>query len=81
MNDELESKIREVFENVFPEVKNNFDWDREQSSYENWDSFSHVSLISALEDKLAVSFETDEIIKINSAKSVLELIKKKKNVN
>lgn len=79
MSDELENKIREVFENIFPEVKGNFDWNQEQSNYENWDSFSHLNLISALEDKFAVSFETDEIIKINSAKSILDLIKKKKN--
>lgn len=76
-----EEKIKEIFIKIFPETENDFDLNREQSDYENWDSFSHVNLISEIEDQFNIQLETDEIISISSAKSALELIKKKKNDN
>ncbi len=76
-----EDKIKEIFVKIFPETENDFDLNREQSDYENWDSFSHVNLTSEIEDQFNIQFETDEIISISSAKSALELIKKKKNDN
>jgi acyl carrier protein len=76
-----EDKIKEVFIKIFPEIVDDFNLDRDQSDYENWDSFAHVNLISEIEDQFDVQLDTDEIISISSAKTALELIKKKKNDN
>ena len=76
-----EDKIKEIFIKIFPEIVDDFDLNREQADYENWDSFTHVNLVSEIEDQFNVELETDEIISISSATSVLELIKKKNNVN
>lgn len=76
-----EDKIKEIFIKIFPETKDDFDINRDQSDYENWDSFTHVNLISELESQFDVQLETDEIISISSAKTALELINKKKNDN
>lgn len=76
-----EEKIKEIFIKIFPETKDDFDIDREQSDYENWDSFTHVNLISELESQFDIQLETDEIISISSAKTALDLITKKKNDN
>ena len=76
-----EVKLKDIFVKIFPEIENDYDLNREQSDYENWDSFSHVNLISEIEDQFNIQLETDEIISISSAKSALELIKKKKNDN
>ena len=76
-----EEKIKEVFVKIFPEIRDDYDVNREQSEYENWDSFTHVNLISEIEEKFDIQLETDEIISISSAKTALELIKKKKNDN
>lgn len=76
-----EEKIKEVFVKIFPEITDDYDIDREQPEYENWDSFTHVNLISEIEDHFDIQLETDEIISISSAKTALELIKKKKNDN
>ena len=73
-----EDKIKEIFVKIFPEIVDDFDLNREQEDYENWDSFAHVNLVSEIEDQFNVELETDEIISISSAKSALELIKKKK---
>ena len=76
-----EDKIKEIFVKIFPEIVDDFDLNRDQSDYENWDSFTHVNLVSEIEDQFNVELETDEIISISSATSVLELIKKKNNDN
>jgi len=76
-----EDKIKEVFIKIFPEIVDDFNLARDQSDYENWDSFTHINLISEIEDQFDVQLDTDEIISISSAKTALELIKKKKNDN
>ena len=76
-----EDKIKEIFIKIFPEIADNFDFNRQQSDYENWDSFTHVNLVSEIENQFNIELETDEIISISSATSVLELIKKKNNDN
>ena len=76
-----EEKIKEIFIKIFPEIIDDFDLNREQADYENWDSFTHVNLVSEIEDQFSIELETDEIISISSAKSVLELINKKNNDN
>ena len=76
-----EDKIKEIFVKIFPEIVDDFDLNRDQSDYENWDSFRHVNLVSEIEDQFSIELETDEIISISSAKSVLELINKKNNDN
>jgi len=76
-----EEKIKEIFVKIFPEISTDFDLNRDQSDYENWDSFTHVNLVSEIEDQFSIELETDEIISISSAKSVLELINKKNNDN
>ena len=76
-----EDKIKEIFVKIFPEIVDDFDLNREQVDYENWDSFTHVNLVSEIEDQFSIELETDEIISISSARSVLELINKKNNDN
>ena len=76
-----EDKIKEIFVKIFPETKDDFGINREQSDYENWDSFTHVNLVSELESQFDIQLETDEIISISSAKTALDLITKKKNDN
>ena len=42
-----------------------------------WDSLGHMKIISAIEEKLAISFEIDEIVGINTVKKLIDLTKKK----
>lgn len=43
---------------------------------ENWDSMSHLSLITELEDAFDVMFETEDIIHYGSYLNGLEILKK-----
>ena len=42
-----------------------------------WDSLGHMKIISAIENKLKISFEIDEIVGVNTIKKLIELTKKK----
>ena len=45
---------------------------------DEWDSIGHMSLISALEEKFSVTFETDDIISFDCYKRGIEILKKYK---
>ena len=44
-----------------------------------WDSLGHMKIISAIEEKLKISFEIDEIVGVNTVKKLIEMTKKKLN--
>lgn len=43
----------------------------------SWDSVTHINLVSELENFFSIEFDTKEIIKFNSYKKGLEILKKK----
>ena len=48
----------------------------EYNSIPEWDSIGHISLISALEEKYDISFETDDVIDFSSFKKGIEILNK-----
>jgi len=50
--------------------------DLKYNTIEKWDSIGHMSLISDLEDKFKITFETDDIIDFSSYKKGKEILKK-----
>lgn len=45
---------------------------------DEWDSIGHMSLISNLEEKFKISFETDDIVDFSSYSKGIEILKKYK---
>ncbi len=45
---------------------------------QEWDSIGHMTLISALEEKFKISFETDDVIDFSSFSKGIEILKKYK---
>ena len=48
----------------------------EYNKIEQWDSIGHMSLISDLEDKFKITFETDDVVDFSSYKKGKEILKK-----
>jgi len=70
--------VKKIFFETFPLLtESDFDWEKLQNNYEDWDSFAQLNLITLTEAKFEINFSDDEIISINSAKSLLEIIKSK----
>ena len=74
-NEKIKNDVKDIFFEVFPKLsENEFEWEKEQKDYENWDSFAQLNIITFAESKFDVSFSLDESIEIKSANDLLECI-------
>lgn len=77
---EIETGVKEIFEQQFPEIANKeFDFEKKQDQFEDWDSFSHMELVSKIEDRFGVSLDVNEVVELDSPKKFFEIIDKKIN--
>ena len=74
---EVTERVKGVFGKVFPETAGTFDPEKEQRSFENWDSFAHLELVSALESEFGVTFSLQDVATIDRPRGFIELIAKK----
>ena len=75
-NNNLEDDIKAIFLDTFPNMKENeFDLDKKQEEYENWDSFAHLNLITMAESKFGINLSIDDATSIISARNLLDRIK------
>ena len=75
-NNNLEDDIKAIFLDTFPDMKENeFDLDKKQEEYENWDSFAHLNLITMAESKFGINLSIDDATSIISARNLLDRIK------
>jgi len=72
---QAEQRLKEIFLKVFDNLKSEeFDINKRQADYENWDSFTHMQLISEVEGQFNVSLTVDEVTQIQSPKDILDII-------
>ena len=72
----LEDDIKAIFLDTFPDMKENeFDLDKKQEEYENWDSFAHLNLITMAESKFGINLSIDDATSIISARNLLDRVK------
>lgn len=72
----MENKYKEAFKTA---LSLGDDVEIEKLKYNEipeWDSIGHMTLISELEDKFGVSFETDDIVNFSSYKVGKEILNK-----
>ena len=75
-NNNLEDNIKTIFLDTFPNMKENeFDLDKRQEEYENWDSFAHLNLITMAESKFGINLLMDDATSIISARNLLDRVK------
>tara|TARA_B100001765_G_C19231783_1_gene218478 strand:+ start:244 stop:489 length:246 start_codon:yes stop_codon:yes gene_type:complete len=75
----IEQKIKEIFLTVFPDEDSSIlTMNKQQSEFENWDSFAHLRLVSEIEKQFDLRLDIDEVMNINSPNDFLNLVNKKK---
>ena len=58
-----------IFLDTFPDIqKEDFNLDKKQVDYDNWDSFAHLNLITMTESKFSITISIDETTSITSTK-------------
>ena len=79
MLDHIDDEIKKIFFEVFPDLsESNFDWKKKQNDYNDWDSFSQLSLITMVESKFSISITDDESITIRSAEDMQKTVNRHK---
>ncbi|MBU1975759.1 MAG: acyl carrier protein [Nanoarchaeota archaeon] len=77
--DEVTKEVVEIFKKTFPELKDaELDLDKNQESFENWDSFAHMELVGGVEEKFGITLEISEVVDLDTPKKFVEIIEKKK---
>ena len=75
--DSAENNIKKIFFQVFPDLdESQFNWTKKQNEYENWDSFSHLHLITMIEENFKITITDDDAINLHSAKDLLEFVER-----
>jgi len=76
----VKEKVRKVFLDVFGMDETLFRFDMGSEDIKEWDSLSHMNLVSGLESEFGVSMEIDDISEMDSVKKVIEVVEKKLGV-
>ena len=75
--DSAENNIKKIFFQVFPDLdESQFNWTKKQNEYENWDSFSHLHLITMIEENFKITTTDDDAINLHSAKDLLDFVER-----
>tara|TARA_B110000263_G_C15057901_1_gene396039 strand:+ start:183 stop:416 length:234 start_codon:yes stop_codon:yes gene_type:complete len=72
----IDNDVKKIFIEAFPAISElDFEWDKLQKDYDDWDSFAQLNLITLAEAKFEITFSDDEVTSISSAKNLLDCIK------
>ena len=73
----IKEKVRKVFLDVFGMDGSKFHYGMTGDDIKEWDSLSHMNLVSELEKEFGLSMEIDDISEMDSVKKVIEVVEKK----
>ena len=71
-------KYQDIFIKSLSIDKSKFNTDIKYNEIPEWDSIGHMTLISDLEDKFKITFETDDVVDFSSYKKGKKILKKYK---
>lgn len=73
----LMEKLQEIFRDVFDDDSITISESTNANDIGAWDSLTNISILAAVQDEFAVTFEIDEIVAIKSAGDMLNAILRK----
>lgn len=71
------SDLRHVFTAHFDVEEESVTTETSANDIEEWDSFAHVSLMSAIEERFNISFTGNEIVNFKTVGDVIKVIQRK----
>lgn len=77
MSDSLPDAVRRIIADTLGIEQSSIGDDAEMGSIEQWDSGNHISLVLALEEEFAVSFDVPEIEAMTSFAEVVSTLEGK----
>lgn len=76
-DEDIQGRIRNIFTKVFDSVKpEDVIFDGKHEEFDEWDSLTHMNLVSALEEDFGISLSVDDISEMDTVMKVLQTVKK-----
>ncbi|MED3781068.1 acyl carrier protein [Heyndrickxia sporothermodurans] len=69
-------RYNNIFKDIFQVKEIDLNKDFQFQTVEKWDSITHMSLITILEDSFDIFFETEDILNYGSYENGIEILKK-----
>lgn len=73
----ITEKLQDIFRDVFDDESIVLYNEMTSNDVEDWDSLSHINLISDIEAKFGVTFTTDEIVATKNVGEFIKIIESK----
>lgn len=73
----LKEKVFKVISQLMSVPFEEINEDSSAKNLEKWDSFQHINLILALEEEFKIKFTEEEIMGMENARVILEVLRKK----
>ncbi len=77
VNQEILGQVEEIFLDTFTDDSFEFSLEVQSEDIEEWDSLTHIRLLTALESEFGFQFDIEEIERLNSVSAIVETIQKK----
>ena len=77
MNQNILDTLTEIFQDIFDDTTIQLSERSVISEIHGWDSLTHISIIAAIQDEFSISFDMDEITKLNTIEDMISAIKGK----
>ncbi len=75
--DEIPRRVRDVFTRVFESVRSeDVVFDGKHEEFDEWDSLTHMNLVSSLEEEFGISLSVDDISEMDTVTKVLQTVKR-----
>ena len=71
---EILQKVEKVFRDVFFDDSITIKYDTTSKDIEGWESLTHISLISSIEDEFNIKFNTKEVINMQNVGDMIDCI-------
>ena len=77
MDELINNRLNEVFQEVFDDEDLFIDDDTNADSIDDWDSMEHINLVVAVEEEFGLTFSMDEIAEMQNVGDMVEIIKER----
>jgi acyl carrier protein len=75
--DNLEQRLKNVFETVFPNLSLEKIESASQESVETWDSVAAITLLNLIEEEFGIEMDLDRAAELTSFPKILEYLKER----
>lgn len=77
--EQISAQVQEIFRKVFDAPSLELRNEMTANDVDKWDSLSHLSMISSVEDHFGIKFKLKELVKMKNVGDMLVLIHEKLN--